>query len=179
MINGIGGSGDFARNAYLSIFVCPSVAKRGKISTIVPMCTHVDHNEHTVQVIVTEYGFADLRGVAPRERAQRIIERCAHPAYRDYLSGYLCDSGVGHIRHDLSRCFELHRNLERYGAMLPDLELESVVNQQALVAGMSEEPCFHGADALRSTAEGARLAWQLAEAESDARLSKRAKHKPR
>jgi propionyl-CoA:succinyl-CoA transferase len=121
MMNGIGGSGDFARNAYLSIFMCPSVAKGGKISTVVPMCAHVDHNEHSVQVIVTEQGLADLRGLAPAERAQRLIDRCAHPAYRDYLHRYVRESGPGHIRHDLRRCFELHQNLLEHGAMLPHL----------------------------------------------------------
>jgi succinate CoA transferase len=120
MVNGIGGSGDFARNAYLSIFICPSTAKGGRISTIVPMCTHVDHNEHSVGVIVTEHGLADLRGLAPRERARLLIDRCAHPSYRDYLRQYVEKGGPGHIRHDLSRCFELHQNLLRYGAMLPD-----------------------------------------------------------
>jgi propionyl-CoA:succinyl-CoA transferase len=120
MMNGIGGSGDFARNAYLSIFMCPSIAKEGTISTVVPMCTHVDHNEHSVQVVVTEQGLADLRGLAPHERAKTIIERCAHPGYRDYLLRYLTESGPGHIRHDLSRCFELHQNLLNYGSMLPD-----------------------------------------------------------
>jgi propionyl-CoA:succinyl-CoA transferase len=120
MMNGIGGSGDFARNAYLSIFMCPSIAKDGTISTIVPMCTHVDHNEHSVQIVVTEQGLADLRGLAPHQRAARVIDRCAHPAYREYLSQYLSESGAGHIRHDLSRCFELHQNLLKYGSMLPD-----------------------------------------------------------
>ena len=100
MMNGIGGSGDFARNAYLSIFMCPSVAKEGSISTIVPMCTHVDHNEHSVQVIVTEQGLADLRGLAPAERAKTMIDHCAHPAYRDYLHHYVREAGSGHIRHD-------------------------------------------------------------------------------
>jgi succinate CoA transferase len=121
MMNGIGGSGDFARNAYLSIFMCPSTAKGGKISTIVPMCTHVDHNEHSVQVIVTEHGLADLRGLAPAERAARLIDKCVHPAYKDYLYRYVREAGPGHIRHDLSRCFELHQNLFRHGSMLPDV----------------------------------------------------------
>jgi succinate CoA transferase len=120
LINGIGGSGDFARNAYLSIFMCPSVAKGGKISTIVPMCTHVDHNEHSVQVVVTEQGLADLRGLAPEERARTLIDHCANPAYRDYLHRYVREAGPGHIRHDLGRCFELHQNLLRHGTMLPD-----------------------------------------------------------
>jgi succinate CoA transferase len=125
MINGIGGSGDFARNAYLSIFMCPSIAKGGAISTVVPMATHVDHNEHSVQVLVTEQGLADLRGAEPAERARRIIENCAHPDYRDYLHRYVREARPGHIRHDLSRCFELHQNLLRYGKMLPELPASS------------------------------------------------------
>lgn len=123
MMNGLGGSGDFERNAFLSVFMCPSVAKGGKISTIVPMCSHVDHSEHSVQVIVTEQGLADLRGLAPVPRARRIIDRCAHPAYRDYLHRYLDASPQGHIRHDLARAFEMHLNFQRHGAMLPDLDL--------------------------------------------------------
>lgn len=118
MVNGIGGSGDFARNAYLSIFMCPSTLKDRTISTIVPMCTHVDHNEHTVHVVVTEQGIADLRGLEPIRRAHRIINTCAHPDYRDYLHSYLRDAGTGHIHHDLSRCFELHQNLLNSGKML-------------------------------------------------------------
>ena len=120
VMNGIGGSGDFTRNAYTSIFMCPSVAKGGSVSTIVPMCTHIDHSEHSVQVVVTEQGLADLRGLAPQQRALKIIERCAHPAYRDYLYKYLHESGSSHIQHDLTRCFELHQNYMRYGSMLND-----------------------------------------------------------
>lgn len=115
----IGGSGDFARNSYLSMFVCPSVAKGGKISAIVPMCSHIDHNEHSVHVIVTEHGLADLRGVAPAERARRIIDHCAHPMYRDYLHRYVSNSAPGHIRHNLNNCFELHQNFLETGTMLP------------------------------------------------------------
>ena len=123
MMNGIGGSGDFTRNAYLSFFMCPSIAKGGRISTIVPMVTHVDHNEHSVQFVITEQGFADLRGLAPLERARTLIDRCAHPAYRDYLHRYIENAPPGHIRHDLDRCFDLHRNLRDHGQMLPDLDL--------------------------------------------------------
>lgn len=118
IMNGIGGSGDFARNAYLSMFVCPSIAKGGKISAIVPMCSHTDHNEHSVHVIVTEQGLADLRGVAPAQRARRIIDNCAHPMYRDYLHQYVDHSSPAHIRHNLKNCFELHRNLQETGNML-------------------------------------------------------------
>ena len=122
MVNGIGGSGDFARNAYLSIFMCPSnCQRRPDHLTVVPMCTHVDHNEHSVSVVVTEHGLADLRGLSPDDRAERIIDQCAHPLYREYLRKYLRGAGRGHIRHNLGRCFELHQNLQRYGSMLPDL----------------------------------------------------------
>lgn len=119
LMNGIGGSGDFMRNAYLSIFVTPSTAKGGRISTIVPMATHVDHNEHSVQVFVTEHGLADLRGLGPLERAERIIDRCADPAYRDILRRYVENAEVGHVCHDLDRCFELHRRFRETGTMLP------------------------------------------------------------
>lgn len=71
IMNGSGGSGDFMRNGFISFFMCPSVAKGGRISTIVPMCTHVDHNEHSVQIVVTEHGLADLRGLAPVRRAKK------------------------------------------------------------------------------------------------------------
>ncbi|MDR3570070.1 MAG: succinate CoA transferase [Syntrophobacteraceae bacterium] len=122
VMNGVGGSGEFTRNAFLSIYMCPSIAKGGKISSIVPMAPHVDNNEHAVQVVATEQGLADLRGLGPLQRAKAIIENCAHPAYRDYLHRYIEKSRIGHIRHDLDSCFELHINLMEQGAMLPDLD---------------------------------------------------------
>jgi succinyl-CoA:acetate CoA-transferase len=89
IMNGIGGSGDFARNAFLNFFVSPSTAKGGAISAIVPFASHVDHTEHDVHVLVTEQGLADLRGLSPRARAERIIDSCAHPDYRERLRDYL------------------------------------------------------------------------------------------
>src|SRR5262245_65549345 len=83
IMNGIGGSGDFTRNGFCSFFLSPSTAKGGAISAIVPMVSHVDHTEHDVDVVVTEQGLADLRGLAHRDRAPRIIQGCAHPSYRD------------------------------------------------------------------------------------------------
>jgi len=121
IMNGIGGSGEFTRNSYLSIFMTPSVAKDGRISSVVPMCPHIDNNEHSVQIVVTEQGLADLRGLGPMQRAKVIIEKCAHPSYKDYLYQYIKNARLGHIRHDLIRCFELHRNLLEHGTMLPDL----------------------------------------------------------
>lgn len=89
IMNGIGGSGDFARNAYLNFFVSPSTAKGGAISSVVPMVSHVDHTEHDVHVLVTERGLADLRGLSPTDRAARVIAECAHPAYADRLADYV------------------------------------------------------------------------------------------
>lgn len=109
MMNGIGGSGDFTRNAYISIFTCPSSVKDGKISAIVPMVSHLDHSEHSVQVIVTENGVADLRGKSPHERARLIIENCAHPDYRPILREYLARGGQVHTPQDFDQAYALHR----------------------------------------------------------------------
>jgi acetyl-CoA hydrolase len=123
ILNGVGGSGEFIRNGYLPIIVCPSIAKGGKVSSVVPMTPHVDSNEHSVKIVATEQGLADLRGLGPMQRARAIIDTCAHPMYRDYLHRYIENSRVGHIRHDLRNCYELHRNFTRFGSMLPDLDL--------------------------------------------------------
>ena len=117
MMNGIGGSGDFTRNAYLSIFVCPSTAKKGSISSIVPLVSHQDHSEHSVQVIVTEHGVADLRGLSPAERAQRIIANCAHPDYRDDLREQLESMKGGHEPLSLESAFAFHRRYRETGTM--------------------------------------------------------------
>lgn len=122
MINGIGGSGDFARNAYLNFFVSPSVAKKGAISAIVPMASHVDHTEHDVHVLVTEQGIADLRGMAPVKRARKIIENCAHPDYRDRLLDYLeraqaQANGRLHMPHLLDEALSWHSAFAKTGHM--------------------------------------------------------------
>ena len=117
MMNGIGGSGDFERNAYISIFTCPSVAKGGMISSIVPFCSHIDHTEHDVNVIVTEQGIADLRGKSTRERAQAIIENCAHPDYKQLLWDYLKIADKGHTAHKLSAAFAMHDTFLHEGDM--------------------------------------------------------------
>jgi acetyl-CoA hydrolase len=117
LMNGIGGSGDFTRNAYLSIFTCPSSAKGGKISTIVPLVTHVDHSEHSVQIIATEFGVADLRGKAPYERATEIIDKCAHPDFRDLLHSYVAIVEGGHTPQTLSAAFRMHEQFQKTGDM--------------------------------------------------------------
>ncbi|HLH56893.1 MAG TPA: acetyl-CoA hydrolase/transferase family protein [Verrucomicrobiae bacterium] len=117
MMNGIGGSGDFARNAFLSIFTCPSTAKGGKISTIVPLVSHLDHSEHSVQIIVTEQGVADLRGKSPTERAKTIIDNCAHPDYRGILRDYVALAGNSHSPQTLSAAFGMHLVFGKTGDM--------------------------------------------------------------
>jgi succinyl-CoA:acetate CoA-transferase len=120
MMNGIGGSGDFARNAHLAIFVTKSIAKGGAISSVVPMVSHVDHTEHDVDILVTEQGLADLRGLAPRERARAVIDNCVHPDFRAELNDYFeraCALG-GHTPHILREAMQWHINLEETGRML-------------------------------------------------------------
>ena len=89
LMNGIGGSGDYARNAGLTVFVTPATAKNGELSCIVPFVSHVDHTEHDTDVIITEYGAADLRGRTAYERADLLIETCAAPAFRPQLREYM------------------------------------------------------------------------------------------
>ena len=121
MMNGIGGSGDFARNAYLTIFYANSTAKGGIISSVVPMVSHVDHTEHDVDIIITENGIADLRGKAPRERALEIINHCAHPDYRPMLLDYFeraCKATHNaHTPHIIGEALSFHERLLETGSM--------------------------------------------------------------
>lgn len=117
MMNGIGGSGDFTRNAYISIFSCPSVSKGGLISNIVPMVSHVDHSEHSVDIIVTDQGIADLRHKDPVERAYEIINNCAHPMYRELLLDYLKLGKGGQTPHTLTAAYAFHNAFNEFGDM--------------------------------------------------------------
>lgn len=120
MMNGIGGSGDFTRNAYLSIFTTVSTAKNGDISSIVPMASHVDHTEHDVSVVVTEQGLADLRGLSPVERAEAIIENCAHPDYKPMLRDYLERAKGGKFKHQphlMGEALSWHHRFLETGSM--------------------------------------------------------------
>ncbi|HSP21002.1 MAG TPA: acetyl-CoA hydrolase/transferase family protein [Planococcus sp. (in: firmicutes)] len=120
IMNGIGGSGDFARNARLAIFVTKSIAKGGNISSVVPFVPHVDHTEHDVDVVVTEQGYADLRGLAPRERVPLIIENCVHPLYREQMHAYYAEAleRGGQTPHVLEKAFSWHAHLAEHGSML-------------------------------------------------------------
>jgi len=128
MLNGLGGSADFLRSAKLSIMHTPSARPTKTdptgVSCIVPMCSHVDQTEHDLDVIVTEQGLADLRGLSPRERARVVIEKCAHPDYKPILLDYfetaerIClKKGWGHEPHMLGKVFAMHQALEEKGSM--------------------------------------------------------------
>jgi succinyl-CoA:acetate CoA-transferase len=122
IINGIGGSGDFARNSFISIFTTSSVAGRnGSVSCVVPMVSHVDHCEHDVDVVVTEQGLADLRGTSPKQRAVQVIEKCVHPDFRPMLKDYyeraLRNSPGKHTPHLIDEAFAWHLRFQRTGSM--------------------------------------------------------------
>lgn len=129
MMNGIGGSGDFTRSGRLTMFVTKSIAKGGKISSVVPFASHIDHIEHDVDVLITEQGVADLRGLTPKQRAIVIIENCAHPMYRPQLLEYFNEAVFrgGHTPHILEKAFSWHVNYGKKGTMLE----EKAVNVEA------------------------------------------------
>ena len=117
MMNGIGGSGDFTRNAYVSIYTTPSTAKSGAISAFVPMVSHLDHSEHSVKIIITEHGIADLRGKSPIQRAHAIIDNCVDPQYRPLLNAYLEMAKTAHTPHVLSCALAMHEEFLKSGDM--------------------------------------------------------------
>ncbi|KKZ65754.1 acetyl-CoA hydrolase [[Emmonsia] crescens] len=128
MLNGLGGSADFLRNAKYSIMHTPSTRPSKTdptgISCIVPFCTHIDHTEHDLDVVVTEQGLADVRGMSPRERAREIISKCSHPDYKPILQDYFdraefecLKKGMGHEPHLLFQAFKMHQNLQENGTM--------------------------------------------------------------
>ncbi|KAK4225779.1 hypothetical protein QBC38DRAFT_251482 [Podospora fimiseda] len=128
MLNGLGGSADFLRNSKYSIMHTPSTRPSKTdphgVSCIVPMCTHVDQTEHDLDVVVTEVGLADVRGLSPRERARVIIDNCAHEVYRPILKEYYekaefecLRKGMGHEPHLLFNTFDMHKALLEKGSM--------------------------------------------------------------
>lgn len=128
MLNGLGGSADFLRSSKYSIMHTPSTRPSktdpNGVSCIVPMCTHIDQTEHDLDVVVTECGLADVRGLSPRERARVIINKCAHDVYKPILTEYLDKAefeclrkGMGHEPHLLWNAFDMHRALVEQGSM--------------------------------------------------------------
>ena len=121
LMNGVGGSGDFARNGYLTVFFTNSLAKGGKISSVVPFCSHIDHATLDVDVIVSERGVADLRGLTPKEKAPIIIDQIANPKYQPLLLDYFhraCEAcGNSQTPHLLEEAFDFHNRFNKTGTM--------------------------------------------------------------
>lgn len=121
VVNGIGGGANFAQNSGLSVVVMPSISKGGAISNIVPMVSHQDINEHDVDIVVTENGFADLRGLDDNERADAVITNCASELYRSQLNRYLTDAREkcgGHHPQLPGQAFEWYTRLRNEKTML-------------------------------------------------------------
>jgi len=102
----------------------PSKTDPTGVSCIVPMCTHVDQTEHDLDIVVTEQGLADVRGLSPRERARVIINKTAHPDYKPILMEYFeraeyecLKKGWGHEPHLLWQAFKMHKEFNDRGTM--------------------------------------------------------------
>jgi acyl-CoA hydrolase len=90
--SGTGGQLDTHRGAQLSpggrgIIALRSTAKEGTLSTIVPTLpegAEVTVPCHDLDVVVTEYGIAAMKGLCLRERMEALV-RIAHPNFRNWL----------------------------------------------------------------------------------------------
>ena len=88
------------------------------------MCTCTLSNPQAltcVHVIVTEQGLADLRGLSPKQRAEVIIETCAHPDYRPALRDYYARAMAGsfgkHAPNLLGEALSWHERFVETGSM--------------------------------------------------------------
>lgn len=91
-VSGPGGASDFAAGARgeqgLRIVVLPSTAARGTVSRIVASqdaCGPVSLGRFDIDVVVTEHGAADLRGLSHSARRAALVA-IADPAHRSALS---------------------------------------------------------------------------------------------
>lgn len=92
LVSGPGGASDFAAGARglqgLRMVVLPATAAGGKISRIVApgrASGPISLGRFDTDVVVTEYGIADLRAASPAERRERLIAIAA-PEHRDRLA---------------------------------------------------------------------------------------------
>ena len=95
---------------FLYVDFCNSFnGENGDISAIAPKVSHENHSEHSVKIVVSEYGVADLCGKSPIQRAEEIIENCAHPDYRQQLCDYLKLQKKGHTPQNIYACYEFYK----------------------------------------------------------------------
>ena len=89
--SGSGGQLDFVRGAYASaggrsIIACHATAKGGTISRITPLLHGaVTTPRNDTHIVVTEFGWADLKGKSLQQRAEALIN-LAHPKFREELT---------------------------------------------------------------------------------------------
>ena len=100
-IGAVAGQVDFVRAAMASpggrsIIALASTARRGEVSRIVPRLADavVTTPRSDADLVVTEHGVADLRGIPLSERARRLIA-IADPRFRDQLTATV--SGWGRM----------------------------------------------------------------------------------
>ena len=122
LVSGLGGGATFASNAGLSVMLMPSTRKNGQISCFVPNTPHVDIIHHDVDVVISEFGVADLRGKDDVEWARRSTERCTHPDYRRALEQSLEEalSGKGHHPMQMGSAYSWHERLQKSGSMMAE-----------------------------------------------------------
>ena len=92
-ISGTGGSVDFMRSAKASrggrsIIAMSATARGGSVSRIVPRVDVVTALRTDVDIVVTEFGIADIRYASLAERAEKLIS-IAHPDFHDELRSVL------------------------------------------------------------------------------------------
>jgi acyl-CoA hydrolase len=90
-VGGTGGQGDFVRGAMMaarghSIIALPATARDGTVSRIVPVLKNVPVTtpRSDADIVVTEFGAAELRGQSIEERIRRMVA-ISHPSYREAL----------------------------------------------------------------------------------------------
>jgi len=100
-LGAVGGQVDFVRGGVASplgrsIIALPAATPDGAVSRIVPFVRHgpVTTPRCDVDVIVTEFGAAELRGQPLAERARRMIA-IAHPRFREDLERAVRESASG------------------------------------------------------------------------------------
>lgn len=100
--SGSGGQTDFVRGAFFSeggqsFLGTYATAKGGELSSIVstlPEGSVVTTQRTDIDMVVTEYGVAELKGRSLRDRAQALIA-IAHPKFRDSLQEAAQARGLG------------------------------------------------------------------------------------
>ena len=100
---------------YLSLFMC-AVGRQGR--KISPSCRCAPTSTTTstrCRWSSPSRGSRTCAAWAPCERAEADHRQLRAPGVPGLPARYVRDARPGHIRHDLRRCFELHRNLMERG----------------------------------------------------------------